>query len=392
MNDERHFVVIGGGVIGLSVALHLAQHRPGSVTLLEKRHLGAGSSGKSGAILRQHYSHAATIDMARFGLEFFTDLQQNQGHEIGLQQTGAVFLYPGSQRVVVEKNVALQRSRGVDSRLLDPEQLEAVAPGCQQMTGLLGVHEPEAAFVDPLLAMHALADRARAAGAQIEEARAVTRLLERGSRVTGVELDDGRVVPATTVVVCAGPWTARVCAPLGLELPLVVQRPQQAFFKPGTGWPTRGPMWLDLVTDFYVKREPTGLLRAGQMSYDGDEVVTDPDRADEHADSEFLRRMTARLRERLPGMERAICLAGGAGLYTLTPDHHALIGRLDERPGLYLCAGFSGHGFKLAPAVGEAVAAELMGRQPRFAIDRMRPDRFARGAAIESSTRYGILG
>jgi glycine/D-amino acid oxidase-like deaminating enzyme len=213
-----------------------------------------------------------------------------------------------------------------------------------------------------------------------------------GGRVTGVRLDGGERVPAANVVNAAGPWATGLMRGVEIQLPLVVVRPEQAFFEPPADARDRRTIYGDLVTGLYWKPEAAGWTRVGSLSYDEDPEV-DPDHYDEGVSGAFIGRCRRGISERLPAYRNSPSWGGCGALYTVTPDAHPLIGAVPGHAGLWLVSGFSGHGFKMGPAVGRGVAALIAGGDSApfdpafFAVDR-----FERNAPVASRYPYGILG
>lgn len=388
-------VVVGGGIMGLCTAWKLAAAGAGRVVLFEKRAFGSGESGKSGAILRQHYSHATLVRMARASLFEYRELHERTRGGIGLRNPGMVFVCDARERAGLEANVALQRGCGVEVELLDAKALRALEPGARIEESLAGALEPEASFVVPQLALAAAAAEARAAGAGLREGERVARIeLDGQRRVAGVALADGTALATRTVVVCGGPWSRALLQAGGVELPLQALRPEQGFFvPPASHRPAGRRIWADLVNGLYWKDEQTGFTRVGNLSYDGDEIVPDPDRYDEGVSGAFLADCRARLARRLPAFDDAVCHGGVSALYTVTPDAQALIGRVPGHEGLWIVSGFSGHGFKLGPSVGRGVTALVTGADPG-PLDPafFAPDRFARGVKQSGAYGFPVLG
>ncbi len=385
--------------MGLHVAWKLAAARAGRVVLLEKRRFGSGESGKSGAILRQHYSHATLIRMARASLFHYRELHQRTPGGIGFQNPGMLFVTDGRERASLERNVALQRANGVAVELLDAAGLRRLEPRATIEESLVGALEAEAAFVVPHLALAAAAAAARAAGATLHEGLAVTRLrLDPQRQLTGIELSDGTTIATRAAVVCGGPWSAALLRAAAIELPLQAIRPEQAFFIPPAGHGTERPaadrhIWADLVHGLYWKLEQTGFTRVGNLAYDHDEPVADPDHYDEGVSGAFLADCRARLARRMAAYQESVCWGGVSALYTVTPDAQALIGPVPGHGGLWIVSGFSGHGFKLGPSVGEGVTALITGGDPG-PLDPtfFAPDRFARGQPQSGAYGYSVLG
>ncbi|MFQ5845493.1 MAG: NAD(P)/FAD-dependent oxidoreductase, partial [Planctomycetota bacterium] len=273
MTGTADVVVIGGGVMGLWIAWHLRAQGAGRVVLLEKRFVGAGSSDNSGAILRQHYSHPATVAMARQSLDWYRSVRERTGREIGFRAVGMVLICRAQDRPALDGNVALQQRLGVRTDIVDAAGLRALEPEAVFEEDALAAWEPEAGFVDPGRTLQALAALAREQGAEVRQGTAVSGFLRAGDRVTGVETSgDGRI-EAAVVINAGGPWAGGLCRRLGLQVPLSVIRPQQAYFVP----PHRGERHVcgDLLTGLYWRPEPAGWTRVGRVAYEGDETVTD---------------------------------------------------------------------------------------------------------------------
>lgn len=392
MTRNFDVVVVGGGVMGLFIAIELRRQGVASVALFERRFLGAGSSGKSGAILRQHYSHVQTIRMARASLFEFAGFAERTGLDIGFARTGMLFIAPEDEHAALESNVTLQREQGVQVTLLDAEGLRDLLPH-GRYERVVAAWEPEAGYVDPVLTVGALGAEASRLGVHVFEGVEVTavRATPDGGRVVGVDTSDGHA-GAGALVAAAGPWSARLAATLGLSLPLEVVRPEQAFLRPPASQQPPHPVVADLPNAVYYKPEP-GATRVGNISYDDDERINDPDDYDESVSHEFLRECRRRVARRFSDYERAVLWGGGSALYTVTPDAHALIGPLASFENAWLVTGFSGHGFKLSPMVGRGVAEWITRGEPQaFERSFFAPDRFANAPRISTSYRFKILG
>ncbi len=379
--------------MGTSIALHLFEQEAGRVVLLEKSFLGAGSSGKSGAILRQHYSHETTIRMARKSLKFYASFRERYDRDIGFRQPGMLFIANESERESLERNVEVQRLHGVEAEILDAEGLREVEPRAQFEDDALGAWEPEAAYVNPVRTVYGLADAAQKRGATLRTGVAVTEVMVEDGIARGVRTSEGDTIESEAVVNASGPWAGTLLQRLDLDYPLQAIRPEQAYLEPPGDFGERTAIYADLLTGIYWKPEDAGWTRIGKMSCEGDEDVPDPDHYDEGVSQDFLDYARSAISERIPSFERAVSWGGCGALYTITPDAHPLVGPVPEVEGLYLASGFSGHGFKMAPAVGAGVAALITDADPApfdpdfFAVDRLRKNR-----PVTVPYSYGILG
>ena len=397
---RAELLIVGGGIMGLAAAWRCARRGPG-VVLLERKTFGAGSSGRSGAILRTHYRDRELVRIARDSLAEYAGFEAKTGRSIGFHRSGVVTLAgPGQDewQARVRANCATMKELGVEVELADAARLRQLLPGAIVREGSLATYEPAAGFVDPAATLAGFAARARKRGAELREGVEVRELrLERG-RVTGVRTNAGDV-EAEQVLIVAGPWTRNLLARHGVEVPLKVVRPENIYLAvpelasvPGKARTLRGghPVVIDLELGSYARCEPgEHRTRAGRVDYDVDHVLDDPDTLDEEVGGEMKAWARARLAERWPSYAQRADAGALAAWYTLTPDAQALIGPVRGVEGLWLASGFSGHGFKLAPSIGEGLAQRLHG-EPVTAFDPafFAPERFAGPA--EWGGRFGL--
>lgn len=368
----------------------------GRIALFERRTLAAGSSGRSGAVLRQHYSSPVVAAMARDSLGEYSTLEEHTGHSIGFVRSGVLTIAGPHAPEMVERvraNVAMQRSIKIVTSLVDAREMRELVPGILVDDRAVGAYEPGAGFCDPLLAVNAFADLAREQGVATHVEVEVKRILIERGRAVGIETDAGPV-RAQCVVLAAGPWTRKLLEPLGCDLPLQVVRPRQHFLhNPSLGGPRSAehPVLLDLELGYYTRCEPSkSRTRIGALEHAGDDVLENPDDIDESVDFEFTRWARARLEQRLPLYRARADRPPQAGWYTLTPDSQPILGRLAEVESLFIAAGFSGHGFKLAPSVGEGLA-QLAFDEPLTAFDAefFSAERFRGGHGADPSA-FGL--
>jgi glycine/D-amino acid oxidase-like deaminating enzyme len=422
-------VIVGGGVMGVSIAWHAASRADSieePIVLLEKKALAAGSSGRSGAILRQHYSQPEVAAMARDSLKVFASFEKKTGRSIGFQRTGVLTVASpvrSEDVALIRRNVAMQVSVGIDTRLVDAAEMRRLVPGISVAEGSVGAFEPDGGGVDPVATVHAFAALAREKGAVTKVGVGATEILVRDGRAVGVETEDGPI-EAEKVVVAAGPWTRTLLARAGVDLPLRAVKPEQLFLATaerakaaksdedqGEGptilahgrvalEPAAHPVVLDLEHGFYARCEshpsPLGFAsprtRVGRMDYANDEEVEDPDAVGDAVDEAFRAWARKGIASRLPAYRDRPELGAFCGMYTLTPDAQAVIGPLNDLPGLIVVSGFSGHGFKLAPSIGEGVA-QMLWDEPLSAFDAefFDPERFRNERARTGSARaFGL--
>lgn len=390
MTRTADIVIIGGGVMGASIAYHLAARRAGRVILVEKGWLASGPTGKSSAIIRQHYSNAVTAAMALHSFQVFRDFSDIIGGSAGFVQTGFLILTAAKDRDGLAANVALQQRVGIRTSLVSADDLKDLAPHLDVRDLVAAAYEPDSGYADPVKTTTALAARAQALGAEVHEGVAVTGLLVTGDRVNGVKTAQGDI-DAPVVVNAAGPWAARLARQAGIVLPIDVSRHQVASMRRPHDAGAPHPGYADFINMIYARPDAGEFTIAGGIDPAEQEPVVDPDRYDEGADQPFIERMSARLRARMPGFARAISRGGWSGLYDITPDWHPILDRLMD--GFYCAAGFSGHGFKLAPAVGAMMADLITGTaQSGLDIALFRARRFQEHAPIKGQYEYSIIG
>lgn len=245
MNARADVVIVGGGVIGTSIARALVERGIRDVLLLERRFLAAGSTGKSGAIIRQHYSTALGAEMARRSLHVFRSFRDHFDTDCGWTPTGMLLIAPSAQRSAIESNVRMQQRLGIRTSMVEAGEAARIAPELDLSDDVIGCYEPDAGFVDAVRTTRAFAEAARRGGALIREGEAVLGLRVRAGRCVGVETTAGPV-DAGAVVLAAGPWSAAVARTAGLELDAHAARVQIALVRPATDR-AAGPVVIDLA-------------------------------------------------------------------------------------------------------------------------------------------------
>ncbi|MFQ5577216.1 MAG: NAD(P)/FAD-dependent oxidoreductase [Anaerolineae bacterium] len=384
-------VIIGGGIAGCCTAFELAK-KGMAVALLEKEHIGAGSTGNSSAIIRQHYSNELTARMALHSLRVFQNFDDAVGGECGFTQTGFAVIVAAGDQAGLEANVALQKKVGIHTELISAEAMRELMPGLQTDDIVRAVYEPESGYADPYLTVNAVAAAARRLGVKTFLNTEVTGVRFAGGRVVGVDTPRQQF-DAPLVLNSAGPWGARVAKMAGLDVPINACRIQVAFFRRPPGHQAPHPTVGDFIYATYFRPETGNLTMTGLIDPSEADAVVNPDNFDETVDTAFVLEAGERLVRRYPAMEQSESAGGFASLYGITPDWHPII---DERPagsGFFTCAGFSGHGFKLGPAVG-VMAADLMtgAGDPQFDPHMFRFGRYAEGDEVRGQYEYSIAG
>ena len=380
-------VIIGSGVTGLSAAFHLTRRGIRNVVVLDKGTIASGGTGKSSACVRQHYSTAETCRMIRYSLEFFQHFAERvDGGSCGFRHTGYLLGVDDKMRTPMEASVALQRSIGIDTRLVSPVEMRELEPRLRTDDLVTGCYEAASGYCNPVETAQGFARAARAAGARILEDNAVLGLLLEGDRTRGVRTRTGDIL-APVVVNAAGLWSARVAAMAGVELPIHVCRHKISI----VSWPEAEqrphPMVYDFVTNIYTRPEMGEHILVGGLDVDESRDAVDPDAYKEGVSLDESTDALARVSHRFPALAEGHIARGYAGCFDVTPDWHPILDRVGPE-GYYVAAGFSGHGFKLSPAVGHMVAALVAeGAKGHPDLPTFRLSRFAEGKPIRGT--YG---
>ena len=385
-------VIIGGGVTGTSIAFHLTARGVRDVIVVDKSFVASGATGKSSACVRQHYSTPETCRMIRFSLDRFQRFEElTGGHSCGFRRTGYLLGVDERMRPPMETSVALQRSVGIETRLVSPSDMREIEPRLQTEDLVAGCYEPDSGYCNPAETAQGFARAARERGARVlEEAEALAVLTE-GSRVTGVRTSRGEIL-APRVVNAAGLWGARVGAMLGLDIPITVCRHKISIVT----WPEASrrphPMVYDFVTNIYTRPEMGEHILVGGLDAEESHDVADPDRYKEGVSLDESTDALARVSHRFPVLAEGRIARGYAGCFDVTPDWHPILDQAGPE-GSYVAVGFSGHGFKLSPAVGHmmaALVAEGPGGHPDLPAFRL--SRFAEGKPIRGTYGDWLMG
>ena len=384
-------IVVGGGINGVSIAFNLAKAGLG-VTLIEKDFIAAGPTGRSSAIIRQHYSHEVTARMALRSLRIFQNFDDVVGGDPEFHQTGFLLAARAEDVELLETNIALQHEVGIDTRLVSPQEVKELEPHISLDGIAAAAYEPGSGYADPAATATAYAQRAKDFGAHLQLGIQVQKVLVERGRVMGVDTDQG-TVQAGAVVVAAGPWSPLITKTVGIELPIKVSRHQVATYRRPDEF-ERHMVFAAFTDEIYIRPETGGLMLVGSIEPgEAEDEVPNPDSFNERVDFDIVADFSERVARRYPLMERGTSAGGWASLYDITPDWHAIMGALPGVEGLYCVAGTSGHGFKLGPAVGEMMADLIInGEKPEGDINMFSVSRFDAGKEVAGKYEYSIVG
>ena len=378
-------LILGAGVMGASIAFHLAKRKAGRVVVVDKDHIGRGGSGRSSALIRMHYSYPPEVRLALISLRIFQGWQEIVGEPGDFRKTGFVRIVHPNENERLRKNVAMQSSLGVNVRLIDQRELRDLEPDWQVDDVELAAYEPDSGYGDGAGVANDFLSRARDAGVCYFPRTQATAFRVNNGRICGVCTNQGEI-DAPVVVGATGPWTRPLFQSVGCDLPIETEYHQVAILKNPAGMKGGGCACIDSLSATYFRSDGHDKFLIGDFY--GQRHV-DPDDFPQRASDEALEEMIERACHRIPKLERAEVMCGVTGVYDMTPDSRPLLGEIPDIRGLYVCAGFSGMGFKISPAIGLVMSELLLdGKGKTVDISSFRPSRFAEGKAIKAEYEY----
>jgi sarcosine oxidase subunit beta len=382
-------VVVGGGCTGTSIAWQLARGGAGRVVLLEREGLAAGATGRSSAVVRQHYVLEPLARMAWHSLRVLEQFADIVGGDAGLRRVGFLALFGPRDTVAVTANVAMQQRVGIETYLLSPDEVRSLEPRLAHEDVTAAAWEPRSGYADPVAVTYGYAAAARRHGADLRVGVTAHRLVTGSQGVEAVETD--RETFATRiVVVAAGYRSAALLQPLGVHLPLRPVRHTVAILQRTPAFGPPHPVVSDRICGAYYRPEGNTLTLVGATAaFEGhDDPEVEVDRAPPLDEVETLAQRFCR---RFPTQAAAGVRRGYTGVYDCSPDLQPILGPVPGIPGLYVAAGFSGHGFKLSPAVGELLAEQILhGRTTLVDLDLFSVARFAAGRPLRADHPYSV--
>lgn len=379
-------IVIGAGIVGASLAFHLV--RAGArVILLDRGAICAGMSARSGALLRMHYTFAPEAELAWKSLPYFANWRDIVGGGVcGFVRTGFAVVVGHKNADKLRLNVAMMRRLGIETRLCEPGELKDIDPAINTDDVALAAYEPLSGYADPVATTRSFAEAAVQRGATLMLHTSVARMDVRSGCAAGVHTTSRQTLDAGAVCVVAGPWTDHLLDPLGVRIGIKTERAQVAFFRRDPA--TRHLACIDTIAGSYLRPHGEALTLAGLGEWRR-ESEPDPDHFREANDADFVEEVGRRLGHRIIPLRGAPYAHGHAGIYDVSPDSRPVLGRVPGTDRLFVAAGFSGTGFKIAPAVGAAMAELILtGRSHTVDIAPFRFERLLEGNLIRSANEY----
>lgn len=379
-------VVVGGGVNGTSTAYHLAQLGITNVTLVERGPLASGATGKSGALVRMHYTNPYESKLAYESLKIFRNWRDLVGGNCGWQNPGFVQVAPPGYEEALVSNVRDQQEIGINTTVIPKEDLKQLVPEINVDDIGAAAYEPDSGWADPNATTFAFARAASQLGADIRTHCEVTSIVTDADRVVAVQTTEGRI-DTDTVVVAPGVAADGLLKPLGLDYGLYPYRSPVAIFRWPEGFNGPHPVVIDATTGSWIRPEGTASTLIGTESgaHRGS-----PDSFDETISSGFVAIARQHLTARFPAFRHATMRGGWAGMFTMSPDGRPIIDQIPSIRGLYCMLGDSGSSFKTAPAIGKCLAEWIVHGEPQTAdLTPFRSTRFAEGNAWSDERKYG---
>lgn len=389
--DTAEVVVIGGGVMGTSIAFNLARRRVGRVILLEKNTVCSGTSAKSSAVVRTHYTTPTTAVMALRARQIFEHWADEVGGESGFVKTGMLFISPARNRDTAERTLRMNQSVGIEATLIDAAEVRQFSPHLRVPPDAAVVWEPHSGYASPHDVASSFARRFVELGGDLRQSTPVTDIEIQSGRARAVRTPRG-VIATAHVVIAAGPWARPVGALAGLNLPVTPSRESVVTLRPQFDWSPVHPVTADLGNEVYLRPETGGLILVANTR---DTIVPgDPDDYEDRPATDDTTALLTRLTRLMPAAETAAITGGWSGMYEVSPDWNPIMGTATGVVGLHYAVGFSGHGFKLSPIVGLLMAEQIAeGRASTIDITPYRLERFAEGKELRVAyTGAGVMG
>jgi sarcosine oxidase, subunit beta len=385
-NETADAIIIGGGVHGTSLAFHLAERgmRP---LVLEQATVAAGATGRSSGLVRMHYDVEAEARLASRSHAYFCNWARRVGGDCGFLAVGFLQLVPTAEVPALRANTAMQQRIGIQTGLVDADEIRQLLPGIDIADDQLAAFEPLSGYADPTQTAGSFMAAAIAREARLVQGCVVTGIRTEADQVIGVDTTRGSF-DAPIVVDAAGAWAGRIAAMVGLQVPIEVWRHDVAYVQRPPDIPSH-VAFIDFQNAFYCRPEGESLSLVALE--DGNPLTGDPDAPVSVAASGFIEKAAERIVRRLPQFSRAGLHSSHSGQDGITPDQHPIIGPAGP-DGFWLDCGFSGTGFKTAPAVGASLAYLITeGPAANNDLGIYRLERFARNEPIVGEHPYTAM-
>lgn len=385
LRKTADIVILGAGVMGASIAFHLAKRKAGKIVVLDKDHVGRGGSGRSSALVRMHYSFEPEVQLALVSLKMFQNWQDIVGAPGDFRKTGFVRIVHPNESERLKLNVEMQRKLGAKVELIDKKVLGKLEPDWKVDDIELVAYEPDSGYGDGAGVANDFLQAARELGVAYFSRTRATELKTHSRRIAGVVTDQGSIA-APVVIAAMGPWTQPLIQQVGYDLPIECEYHHVAILRNAPDMKGGGCACIDSVTATYFRSDAHDKFLIGDFY--GKRPV-DPDDFPQRASDDSVEEIIERACRRVPKLDGAEVMRGVTGVYDMTPDSRPLLGEVPGVSGLYVCAGFSGMGFKISPAIGLVMSELLLdGLGKTVDISAFRPNRFAEKKPIKAQYEY----
>jgi sarcosine oxidase subunit beta len=386
MTQNYDVIVIGAGVVGVSVAFHLAE-RGLKPVILERKEIASGATGRSSGLVRMHYDLESDSRLAWVSFQYFKNWRARVGGECGFTRTGFLNIESAEHVEHMRANVEMHKRIGILTSIITADDVKKMVPSFNTDNFEFAAYEPESGYADPVLTSNSFLAAAKARGTTYIQDCEVTGINVSGGKVTGVRTSRGDF-GAPVIVNAAGPWAARLAEMAGMRIPIDtwshdvahIRRPLEVGDHPTV---------IDSSLSMYFRPDTGGLTLVALE--DSNRMGEAPDSEVGYVAKDFVQRAVERICRRIPAMEAGSLHSTHVGRDGSTPDQRAVIGAFGPQ-GFYHATGFSGTGFKTAPAVGLCMAELILdGAAKTVDISGYDPGRFERGEYLKGEHDYGDL-
>jgi glycine/D-amino acid oxidase-like deaminating enzyme len=384
--ETADVIVVGAGATGTSTAFHLARAGVKKIVVVERRYLAAGATGKSGALVRTHYTNEPETRLAFVSLSYFKHWKELIGGDCGYQPTGLLVLTPPKYHSHLQANVAMHRKVGVNTCLITAEEAQELDPSLWVGDVTHVAYEAEAGFADPNATVYALTRAAIDLGVEFKLETEVMGILTESNRVIGVRTAQG-MIQAPVVVIAAGAWANSLLQPLGIDLGLVPSMARVTIFRWTFERSSKHLTYIDWINKMWARPIDGNCTLVGV----GGDPPGNPNDYPEAVSQEYIQRCREQLSKRFPVMRQSAMRGNWAGIFMNSPDSRPIIGPLPPYKGLFCIAGDSGTSFKTSPAIGKCLAEMITeGKATTVDLTPFRSTRFAEGSPWHDEFTYGV--
>jgi sarcosine oxidase subunit beta len=385
MIDTSDAIVIGAGVTGISIAMHLAERRM-KPTILERKFIASGATGRSSGLVRMHYDLEVEARLAWESFQYFRNWNERVGGESGFTRTGFLYIGPRQHAMGIRANVEMHQRIGIPSQIVTADEVKQLMPAIRTEDFDIAAYEPESGYADPTLAVNSMLSAARGWGARILQECQALEIITSGGKVRGVRTSKGEL--ATPFVVnAAGPWAGSVGLMAGVDIPIDTWTHDVMYLRRPASIQTHLTV-IDDALAMYFRPESGGLTLMALE--DNSRIGESPDAAESVA-ADFVMSAVDRICRRMPELETGALHSTQSGRDGITPDQHPILCQAGPE-GFYLACGFSGTGFKISPAVGACMSELILdGKARTVDISSLSLERFARGEYLRGKDDYGKI-